>query len=169
MGRGSGRGWARAAARALVVIAVLGGAACSGDDGDGGDADELLTSSTTSTSSTSGTAGASAPDGGDALSLNIAATGMNIVATEVGLKTAQGQGPGYCRDTAPGELQPHRGALEGADDEEVRQKAGAALADLQRAIQQCVAGDADGVRASLGAYNAKFRPLQERIAVLLGG
>jgi hypothetical protein len=161
MGSGAGRG--RLAAAAVLLVALLAGTACSSNGGgDGGEADELLTSSTAGTGATGGPG-----DGGDALSLNIAATGMNIVATEVGLKTAQGQGPGYCRETAPGELQPHQEALEAAADADVRQKAGAALADLQRAIQQCVAGDADAVRASLDSYNAKFRPLQERIAVLL--
>lgn len=161
---GSGMGRARpAGVAALLVALLLSATGCGGDGEEGGDGDALLTSSTSAPSGTG-----PAPDGGDALSLNIAATGMNIVATEVGLKMAQGQGPGYCKDTAPGELQPHRATLEAATDAEVRQKAGAALADLLRAIQQCVDGDADAVRATLDAYNAKFRPLQDRIAVLLG-
>lgn len=142
----------RPAAVLAVVLAVVGGVACS-DSGDGAGAGPSTTSSTLSF------------DERDvAFQLNAAATGMNLVASDVGLRSVRGQGGAYCRDTAPGELQPHRAALEAASDTEVRQAAQRALAELDRAIELC-GGDAGpaAIQEAIGTYTTSFERLLERI------
>ena len=153
--------WARPALLAvLAVLAVLLGAPACDGDGDGGAAGDAALSSTPG-----GTRSFEEQDA--AITVNIAATGMNIVATDVGLRTAQGQGAEFCRATAPGELEPHQAVLEKAADAEVRRRAGVALATLRQAIDQCTGGDADAVRGTLDRFNGEFRQLQQRIDVLL--
>lgn len=151
-------GWrlVRVASAVVAGLCVVAGAACS--DGDAGPDDGAPGNGSTSSST------ASFEQRDAAFRLNSAATGMNLVASEVGLRSVRGQGAGYCRDTAPGELEPHRAALGAAADAEVRKAAEVALASLAKAIDACAGGgDAQAVQEAIEAYNAEFERLSERI------
>lgn len=144
---------------ASVVAAALcavAGAACSDDD-KGTDDSALGNGSTTSSTLSFEQRDAS-------FQLTSAATGMNLVASEVSLRSVRGQGAGYCRDTAPGELAPHRAPLAAAADAGVRAAAEVALASLVEAIDVCAGGgDAEAVQQAIDAYNADFRQLSQRL------
>lgn len=141
----------------LLLVAVLVGAAACGD-GDGGGEDAGAADSTVST--------VSFAEREAAQQLNVAATGMNLVATDVALRARSGGGE-HCRTTAAQELEPHRAVLEAAADAVVRQHARAALSDLDRAIAECAAGaDGAAVNASLESYRGRFDLLRERIESL---
>lgn len=149
----------------MAAVALLAGAAgCSRD----GDDDEEIGDAALGSSTTASTLSFEEAD--TAVTLNTAATGMNIVATEVGLRARQEGGADYCRTGAPAELAPHRAALEAAADDEVRERAGAALARVQEAIDLCAGGsDAMAVEDALTAYTTSFEHLRERLDVLLDG
>ena len=144
---------------ALVLVLAVGGG-CSDDGSD--DAGDAGAASTT----------------GDAVSfeqrdaatrLNVAATAMNAVAADVGLRASTGRAAEYCRSTAPGELAPHVTTLEGAADADARRYAAAAIEDLRAAIALCAdGGDAGAVGQAMGRYNASFDRLRTRIEALLG-
>lgn len=156
-GSGGGRLW-----RAVrVAVAVMAGAAgCS--DGDERPAADAAAQGDTSASTLS------FEERDAALQLNFAATGLNLVATDVGLRTTRGDGADYCRATAPAEVDPHQAVLEAAADGEVRKLAGAALGELRRAIELCAGGaDAAGVQEAIERYNASFDRLRRRIDSLL--
>lgn len=141
---------------AVAGLCAVAGAACSDDD-KGTDDTALGNGSTTSST-------LSFEQRDATFQLTSAATGMNLVASEVSLRSVRGQGAGYCRDTAPGELQPHRAALAAAADAEVRQAAEVALASLGKAIDVCAGGgDAEAVQQAIDAYNTDFERLSERI------
>ena len=135
---------------ALVLTALAGG--CS-------DGDDEAASTTSST--------ASFEQGAVTLELNIAATGLSTVATDVSLRSARGEGRAYCAATAAQELAPHEATLEAAADAEVRRRAEAAVTELRRAIDLC-AGDAEAaaVNQAITTYNAAFARLRDRIDAL---
>lgn len=141
----------------LGLVATV-GAACSDD------ADEDAEPTSPTTRST-----LSFEEADTALGLNIAATGVNVVATDVGLRAGRDGGVEYCRSEAPAELAPHRSALESAADPEVRRRAGVAIGQLQEAMDLCAAGsDATAVQQAILAYSDSFDLLRERIDALLG-
>lgn len=154
-GAGRNRPHRRVAAIVVVLVGVT-GAGCSGggDDGAGGAESESSTTATT----------LPFEENDAAVRLNIAATGMNLVASDVGLRTLRGPAVDYCRSQAPAELEPHRSELGAAVDPTVRQHAEAALAELAKAIELC-ANDAGSpaIQAALEKYNASFERLRERI------
>ena len=153
----------RLRAAVLAVALGLAAAGCSDDGGsdDGSGDGEMGGTGTTATT-------VSFEEKDAALQLNIAATGMNIVATDVALRAGKPQGADYCRTTAPAELEPHRTVLEAADDAEVRQGAQAALAELRTVLDRCVdGGDSAAVAEGVQRYNEAFQRLQRRIATLL--
>lgn len=141
----------------LALIALLGGA-CS-DSGD----DTANAAASTSTTM-------SFEQRDAAMQLNLAATGTNLVAGDIGLRAATGKAVDYCRSTAPGELEPHQRVLEGAADPRVRQYAQVALADLRVAMGLC-ADDAESttIQKAIDAYNGSFSRLRQRIDALIEG
>lgn len=144
----------------LVVVALL-GSGCSDDDDRGGGSGGGVTSSTGN--------GPSADERDRVLQLNVAVTGMNLVASDIGLRTVRGDAAQYCRSTARGELAPHRSALEAAADEEVRRLARAALDRLDRIIDLCGDGaDPAAVQAGIQSYNGEFERLRLRVEALAG-
>ncbi|HSH23304.1 MAG: hypothetical protein M3Q48_16755 [Actinomycetota bacterium] len=146
------------AAVVLCVLLAAGGGACSGD-GDG------TAASATSTTVTA----VSFEERDQAIQLNLAATGVNLVAGDVGLRAARGDGAEYCRSSAPSELAPHQSVLEAAADPEVRRLSQDALAELGKAIELCAGGaEAAAVQRAIAGYNARFERLQHRIEALGG-
>ena len=136
---------------AAVALATVLTGACNGD----GDGDEAASTTTTTVPFEQGAA---------KLELNIAATGLSTVATDVALRSARGEGAAYCRSTAEGELVPHESTLKAATDAEVRRHAEAALADLHRAIDACAGGaEIAAVNEAIAAYNDDFSRLRSRI------
>lgn len=147
----------------MAVMAVMAG--CSDDDEPL--ADDAAAGSTSAQGDTSAST-LSFEERDAALQLNFAATGLNLVATDVGLRTTRGDGAEYCRATAPAEVDPHQAVLEAAADAEVRKLAAAALGDLRRAIELCAGGaDAAGVQEAIDRYNATFDRLRRRIDSLV--
>ncbi|MGQ0520155.1 MAG: hypothetical protein ACT4PX_03250 [Actinomycetota bacterium] len=146
----------RVASAAVAGLWAVAGAACS--DGDAGTDGTAPGNGSTSSSTLS------FEQRDAAFRLTSAATGINLVASEVGLRSVRGQGGGYCRDTAPGELEPHRAALGAAADADVRRAAEVALASLAKAIEVCAGGgDGAAVQQAIDAYNADYERLSERI------
>ncbi len=159
---GRGRLWQ--AVRVAVAVAAM-ASGCS--DGDEPSADDAEAGSTAAQGDKSAST-LSFEERDAALQLNFAATGLNLVATDVGLRTTRGDGADYCRTSAPAEVDPHRTVLEAAADAEVRKLAGAALGDLRRAIELCAGGaDPSGVQEAIDRYNASFERLRRRIDSLL--
>ena len=150
---GRRRAWSLAA----CVVAASAVAGCSDD---GGEVD----------GSASTTAAAQTFEERDAVArLSSAATGMSLVASDISLRALQGGGVDYCRSEAPAELTPHRATLEGAEDEEVRRRAGAALADLEVVVEACAGGEEqERLQDAIARYNASFTRLRERLDQLLG-
>jgi hypothetical protein len=150
--------------RAWVLTAcVVAGSAVAGcsDDGDGG-AEEEAASTTTA-------APQSFEERDAAARLSSAATGMGLVASDISLRALQGGGADYCRSEAPAELAPHRTTLEGAEDEEVRRRADAALDDLDAVVEACAGGEEQAVlQDAIARYNASFTRLRQRLDQLLG-
>jgi hypothetical protein len=145
---------------ALFLLLVVGGGCSDDGSGDDGDAGAV---------STTGDA-ASFVQRDAATQLNVAATAMNSVAADVGLRASTGRAAEYCRSTAPGELAPHVTTLEGAADADARRYAAAAIDDLRAAIALCAdGGDAGAVGRAMGRYNSSFDRLRTRIEALLGG
>jgi hypothetical protein len=146
---------------AACVVAGPAVAGCS-DDGDTGGVDEAA-------STTAAAAERSFEERDAVARLSSAATGMSLVASDVSLRALQGGGADYCRSEAPAELTPHRATLEGAGDEEVRRRAGVALADLDAVVEACAGGGEQGrLQAAVARYNASFARLRERLDQLLG-
>ena len=144
----------------LVLLPALGGG-CS----DGGDDDPAADSAAAPTTGATG----SFEQRDAATELNLAATAMNAVAADLGLRASTGGGAEYCRSTAPGELGPHLPTLEGASDADARRYAAATIDDLRATIAVCAdGGDAAAVGEALGRYNASFDRLRTRIEELLG-
>ena len=145
----------------LAACVVAGSAAvgCSDDEGGGGAGEVSST-----------TAGSQSFDERDALAqLSSAATGMSLVASDISLRALQGGGADYCRSEAPAELGPHRTTLEGAEDEEVRRRAGDALGDLDAVVEACAGGEEQAVlQDAIARYNASFTRLRQRLDQLLG-
>lgn len=145
---------------AACVVAGTAVAGCS-DDGDTGGEDEAA--------STTAAAEQSFEERDAVARLSSAATGMSLVASDISLRALQGGGADYCRSEAPAELTPHRATLEGARDEEVRRRAGAALADLDAVVEACAGGEEQArLQDAIARYNASFTRLRERLDQLLG-
>lgn len=144
---------------ALVLLLAVGGG-CS--DGGGDDGEDAGAASTTGDP-------VSFEQRDAATQLNVAATAMNSVAADVGLRASTGGAAEYCRSSAPNELAPHVTTLEGAADADARRYAAAAIDDLRAAIALCAeGGDAGAVGQAMGRYNASFDRLRTRIEELLG-
>lgn len=147
----------------LLAACVVAGAAagCGDDGGDGGTGGE---------GGAAPTSAAQSFEELDAVArLNSAATGMSLVASDISLRALQGGGADYCRNEAPAELTPHRATLERARDEEVRRRAGAALADLDAVVEACAGGGGQArLQDAIARYNASFTRLRERLDQLLG-
>ena len=149
--------WRRVLA-AGAAVAVLAGACGGGDD----DAEQADGGDTTTTVDTRPFEERAAIQ-----ELNLAATGMNIVAADVSLRMSTDGGE-YCRTKATEELAPHRSVLEKAADPLVVQGAQAALAELGEAITACAGGtEATAVHAVLDRYRARFETLRKRIEARL--
>lgn len=163
-------GWSRGrlgrAVRVVVAVAAMAGASgCSNDDEPS--VEDAASGSTAAEGDTSAST-LSFEERDAALQLNFAATGLNLVATDVGLRTTRGDGADYCRTSAPAEVDPHQAVLEAATDAEVRKLAGVALDDLRRAIELCASGaGAADVQEAIDRYNATFERLRRRIDSLL--
>lgn len=154
-GGGRRRAW-------FLVASVVAGSALAGcsDDGDTGGGDEAASTAAAEQSF----------EERDAVArLSSAATGMSLVASDISLRALQGGGADYCRSEAPAELAPHRATLEGARDEEVRRRAGVALADLDAVVDACAGGGEQArLQDAIARYNASFTRLRERLDQLLG-
>ena len=149
---------------AAALLVLLAAAACSGDDGRGaadGGAGDVGGPVTTEDP-------AAFERRDQVAQLNVAATGMNLVATEVGIRTYSTTAADYCRKTAPGELAPHRAKLDAAADATAREQAKAALARLDEVIKVCADGaDQAAVQQALQRYRESFDPLRKTIDALI--
>lgn len=144
---------------AVVLLAAMTVVACSAGGSDGGTDGGGKASATSTTGTT-----LSFEENDALVRLNIAMTGMNLVASDIGLRTLRGPAVDYCRSQAPAELEPHRAELVAAADASVRQHAEVALGELAKAIELCANGaDSSAVRDALDSYNARFQRLRDQI------
>ena len=152
---------------AVTLAVLLAAAGCNGDgDGDGNPGAGGALDGGTGASTTDDPAAFERRNA--VAQINVAATGMNLVATEVGIRTYSVTAVDYCRNTAPGELAPHRAKLEAAADATTRDQARTALARLDEAIKACAGGaDQPTVQEALNRYREAFGPLRTTIDGLI--
>ena len=149
---------------ALALALVLGAASgCNGGDEPTDDEGAL--------GGTSSTTAAGSFDQRDAKAqLLVATTGINLVGTEVNIRTFSNTARDFCRNEAGTDLAPHRARLEAAADATVRDRAKEALARLDAAVKLCAEGaDQGSVQQALERYREAWEPLLQAVEALPAG